>query len=221
MSLAAAILFVGLGVGVVVLSGIDDAEAATATEITIAPGMKYTYTPTFPSDLNPTVTIKTQGVGASGTNGTWGSMSGKTLTVIVPAGTTAGSTYQVTLLATTTNPSQSVEIPILFNIAASASASGSQANIVTGTAINFTPTVTGMGTFTWTVTSGKTLPDGLSLNASTGKVTGTPTGIGAKTINLTATSSYGEKVNLTVNFTIFNKLVPSNSPTDGAITYVV
>lgn len=203
------------------ISDVDDAYAATATEITIAPGMKYTYTPTFPSDLNPTVTIKTQGVGASGTGGTWGSMSGKTLTVNVPAGTTAGSTYQVTLLATTTNPTQSVEIPILFNIAASASASGTQANIVTGTAINFTPTVTGMGTFTWAVTSGKTLPAGLSLNASTGKVTGTPTGMGAQTINLTATSSYGEKANLTVTFTIVNKLVATNTPTDGAIIYAV
>ncbi|HKM13735.1 MAG TPA: putative Ig domain-containing protein [Candidatus Methanomethylophilaceae archaeon] len=220
MSLAAAILFVGLGVGV--LSGIDDAEAAPATEITIAPGMKYTYTPTFPSDLNPTVTIKSQGVGANGTGGDWGTVSGKTLTVNVPkTGVAAGSTYQVTLLATTTNPTQSVEIPILFNIAANASASGSQANIVTGTAINFTPSVTGMGSFTWAVTSGKNLPAGLSLNAANGKVTGTPTGMGDQTIHLTATSSYGEKVNLTVTFKIVSKLVPTNEPSEGAIIYVI
>lgn len=217
--IAISVLFAGGG-ALLISDNVEDAHAATVTEISIAPGMKYTYTPSFPSDLNPTITIKTQGVGTNGTGGTWGSMSGKTLTVNVPTGTAAGSTYQVTLLATTTNPTQSVEIPILFNISANASASGSQANIVTGTAINFTPSVSGRGSFTWAVTSGKTLPAGLSLNASTGKVSGTPTGMGDQTIHLTATSSYGEKANLTVTFKIVSKLVPTDTPADGAIIYV-
>jgi len=201
------------------ISDVDDAYAATATEITIAPGMRYTYTPTFPSDLNPTVTIKTQGVGASGTGGTWGSMSGKTLTVNVPANATPGSNYQVTLCATTTDPAQTLDIPILFTVASSMSATGSQSNIVTGSSINFTPSVSGMGTFTWSVTSGKTLPAGLSLDTATGKVTGKPTGMGEQTIHLTATSSYGESTNLSVTFTIVSKLVATNDPTAGAIIY--
>ncbi len=216
--IAVSVLFAGGGV--LLMSNIDEAEAATATEITIAPGMRYTYTPTFPADLNPTVTIKSQGVGAAGTGGTWGALSGKTLTVNVPAGAAAGSQYQVTLLATTTNPTQSVEIPILFNIAANMSVSGSQTNIVTGGTVNMTPTATGMGTFTWAVTSGKTLPAGLSLDTATGKVTGTPTGMGAQTIYLTATSSYGETANLTVTFTVYSKLIPTNDPGTGAIFYV-
>ena len=216
--IAVSVLFAGGGF--MMISSIDEAEAATATEITIAPGMSYTYTPTFPADLNPTVTIKSQGVGAAGTGGTWGTLSGKTLTVNVPAGTAAGSQYQVTLLATTTNPTQSVEIPILFNIVANMSVSGSQVNIVTGGTVNLSPTATGMGTFTWAVTDGKTLPAGLTLNATTGKVTGTPTGMGLQTIYLTATSSFGESKDLVVTFTIYNKLVATNDPAGGAIFYV-
>lgn len=220
MSLAAVILLMA-GSGAVLLGGIGDAEASDVTEITIAPGMRYTYTPTFPDDLNPTVTIHSQGVGASGTGGTWGSVTGKTLTVNVPLNATAGSTYQVTLRATTTDPTQTLDIPILFNIAAKMSVSGSQANIVEGTSINFTPTVTGMteSGFTWTVTSGKTLPDGLTLNSSTGKVTGVPSGKGTKTIYLTATSSYGESANLVVTFEIVSKLIATNTPTNGMIVY--
>ena len=215
--IAISVLFAGGGA--LLISDVDDAYAATATEITIAPGMRYTYTPTFPSDLNPTVTIKTQGVGASGTGGTWGSMSGKTLTVNVPANATPGSNYQVTLCATTTDPAQTLDIPILFTVASSMSATGSQSNIVTGSSINFTPSVSGMGTFTWSVTSGKTLPAGLSLDTATGKVTGKPTGMGEQTIHLTATSSYGESTNLSVTFTIVSKLVATNDPTAGAIIY--
>ena len=216
--IAVSVLFAGGGF--MMISSIDEAEAATATEITIAPGMRYPYTPTLPADLNPTVTIKSQGVGAAGTGGTWGTLSGKTLTVNVPAGTAAGSQYQVTLLATTTNPTQSVEIPILFNIVANMSVSGSQVNIVTGGTVNLSPTATGMGTFTWAVTDGKTLPAGLTLNATTGKVTGTPTGMGLQTIYLTATSSFGESKDLVVTFTIYNKLVATNDPAGGAIFYV-
>jgi hypothetical protein len=216
--IAVSVLFAGGGF--MMISSIDEAEAATATEITIAPGMRYTYTPTFPADLTPTVTIKSQGVGAAGTGGTWGTLSGKTLTVNVPAGTAAGSQYQVTLLATTTNPTQSVEIPILFNIVANMSVSGSQVNIVTGGTVNLSPTATGMGTFTWAVTDGKTLPAGLTLNATTGKVTGTPTGMGLQTIYLTATSSFDESKDLVVTFTIYNKLVATNDPAGGAIFYV-
>ena len=203
-----------------VASCIQEAEASTVTEITIAPGMQYTYTPTFPADLSPTVKIQTQGEGTSGTGGNWGAVSGKTLTVNVPANATPGSKYQVTLRATTTNPSQTLDIPILFNIASSMSATGNQANIVTGSSINFTPSVSGMGSFTWSVTSGKTLPAGLSLDTTTGKVTGIPTGMGDQTIHLTATSSYGETTNLAVTFTILSKLVATNDPTAGAIIYV-
>lgn len=215
--IAVSVLFAGGGM--LLMSDYVDDAYASPTEITIAPGMRYTYTPTFPADLSPTVKIQTQGEGTSGTGGNWGAVSGKTLTVNVPANATPGSIYQVTLRATTTDPTQTLDIPIIFNIASGMSASGSQNNIVTGTSITFSPTVTGMGTFTWSVTSGKNLPAGLSLDSSTGKVTGTPSGMGEQTIHLTATSSYGETTNLSVSFTIVSKLVATNDPTAGAIIY--
>lgn len=183
--------------------------------------MKYTYMPTFPAPLDPTVTIHSQGNGSSGTGGTWGSMSGKTLNVTVPSSATPGDTYQVTLRATTTDPTQILDIKILFTIAESASASGSQSNIVLGTAVDFTPTVSGMGTFTWAVTSGKTLPAGLSVNASTGKITGTPTNLGEQVVYLTATSSYGEPTDLVVTFNVVPQLTITNEPSSGAIIYVI
>lgn len=216
---AVSLLFAGGGA--LLMSNFDDAYAASATEITIAPGMKYTYTPTFPADLNPTVTIFSQGEGTTGTGGNWATISGKTVTVNIPASASAGSKYQVTLRATTTNPTQTVDIPILFNISGNLSVSGNQANIVTGGTVNMTPSATSMGTVTWAVASGKTLPAGLALNSSTGKVTGSPTGMGLQTIYLTATSSYGETANLTVAFTIYSVLVPTNSPDTGVTTYVV
>lgn len=197
-----------------------NAETAEPVNVTIAPGMKYTWKPTYPGDLNPTTTILKQGIGTQ-TNGTWGTLSGGTLVVTVPSSATAGTVYNVTLRATTTNPAQTYDMPIVFNVRANMTVSGSHGDIVTGSSVSMTPTVDAMGTVTWAVTSGKTLPAGLSLAPSTGKVTGTPTGMGPQTIYLTATSSYGETANLTVSFKIVSKLIPTNSPTAGAIIYVV
>ena len=216
MGIVTALLIFGSGLTIL---GIDEAEASQS-EIEIAPGMRYTYTPTFPSDLNPTVKIHTEGEGLNGTGGNWGTVSGKQLTVNVPANATPGSKYQVTLRATTTNPTQTLDIPIVFAISSNMITSGYQPNIVTGDNINFLPTVTGMGTFTWSVSSGKTLPEGLTLNSSTGKVTGTPTKMGEQTIHLTATSSFGETSELAVTFSVVSKLVATNSPINGAIIYV-
>ncbi|MDY4580971.1 MAG: hypothetical protein SPC89_05990 [Candidatus Methanarcanum hacksteinii] len=61
-----------------------------------------------------------------------------------------------------------------------------------------------MGTVTWAVTSGKTLPAGLTL--SNGKVTGTPTSTGLQTVCPTATAN-GQSKNLEVSFTVYSKIV--------------
>jgi len=56
-----------------------------------------------------------------------------------------------------------------------------------GVAYDTTPAATGgTGTYTWSVTDGA-LPDGLSLDPSTGEVTGTPTTSGTSTFTLVAT----------------------------------
>ena len=49
----------------------------------------------------------------------------------------------------------------------------------------------GSGTYTWSVTDG-TLPDGLSLDPTTGEVTGTPTTAGPSTFDLVATDALGQ-----------------------------
>ena len=191
---------------------------ATPTEIEIAPGMRYTYTPTYPSDLTVTTTIDTQGVGTA-TNGTWGSMSGGTLIVNVPAETAPGTVYNVKLKAVSTNPAQTAYIEIKFNVTGNLTVSGSQANIVAGSSITMTPSASSMGTITWSAKIA--LPDGLTLDPATGKVTGTPTGLGSKTISLTATTSYGETKDLNVTFMIVSVLAPTNSPTNGALIYAL
>lgn len=189
----------------------EESEAATPTVIDLAPGMRYTYTPTWPADLNVTITIKSQSAGD------WGTISsGKTLIVNVPASTSV-TTYSVVLQGTSTNPTQTTEIPIQFNIVSNLSVLGNQSNVVVDDPISFTPVANGMGTITWTVTTGKTLPTGLTL--ANGKVTGSIATPGSYTIELTATSSYGETANLTVTFQVVSKLIPLNDPTNGVIIY--
>lgn len=59
-----------------------------------------------------------------------------------------------------------------------------------GTSYSQTLMATGTTPITWSVTSGS-LPGGLSLNASTGEITGTPTAQGESTFTVTATNDYG------------------------------
>lgn len=219
IAISAAMAFLTMAIAISVIAPADDTVDAAPTEISIAPGMKYTYKPTYPAGLTVTTVIQSQGIG-SATDGNWGSMSSGTLIVNVPSSATPGSTYNVVLKATSENPHQEVLIEIALKISSNMSVSGSQSNIVTGSAINMTPTVSGMGTFTWSVTSGKTLPAGLTLDPATGKVTGTPTTMGINTIHITATSSYGESKDLVVTFTVVPTLIVTNSPTSGAIIYV-
>ncbi len=210
------------GIAMVASDSYADDTYGNPTNIEIAPGMRYTWTPTWPSDLNPTLSIEVQKSGSlSGTDVNIASISsGKTLIVNIPSDASAGTVYHVVMKAQTTNPTQTNYTYITFTVTDNLSVSGSQANIVAGGSVNMTPTATGMGDVTWAVTSGHSLPTGLSLDAATGKVTGTISTAGTYTIYLTATSSYGETADLVVTFKVVSGLEPTNSPTNGVIIYV-
>lgn len=63
-------------------------------------------------------------------------------------------------------------------------------SMVQGTSFSQTLSATGTGPLAWTI-SGGTLPSGLSMNSSTGAITGTPTGTGAYSFTVQATNVAG------------------------------
>ncbi len=211
-----AVLVVALA-GVVSFIGSDESDAigedlsatyGTPTNINIAPGYRWTYTPDFPSDLTDYLTVSLQ-VNDSNV----GSVSGKTVTVNIPTNASTGTKYNVVIKATMTSPvSQTAYQYVTFTVVSGLSVSGTINDIIKGSNINFTPTGTsGMGDVTWTVTSGESLPDGLIL--SNGVVSGTPTALGAQTVYLTAIAPGGETKNLEVSFTVYSKIVGGSAET--------
>ena len=56
----------------------------------------------------------------------------------------------------------------------------------------------GIGSYTWTVTSGSTLPAGLTLSSS-GTLSGTPTTAGSYTFTITCTDGAGNQSNVTIS----------------------
>jgi hypothetical protein len=87
-------------------------------------------------------------------------------------------------------PAQTASVSQSLSVVAGLHITGSVLpDAVSGTAYNATLSATGaVNPVIWTVASG-TLPVGLSLNASTGAVFGTPTVVGSSTISLKATDS--------------------------------
>jgi len=177
------------------------------TNINIAPGYRWTYTPEFPSDLTQYLTVSLQV-----NDGNIGSVSNKTVTVNIPSNASVGTVYNIVIKASMTSPvSQTAYQYVTFTVVNGLNVSGTINDIIKGSNISFTPTGTSdMGTVTWAVTSGKTLPAGLTL--SNGKVTGTPTSTGLQTVYLTATAN-GQSKNLEVSFTVYSKIVGGSTET--------
>lgn len=83
-------------------------------------------------------------------------------------------------------------------------------NGTVGTYYEQTLAADGTAPVTWSVSNG-TLPAGLSLNASTGEISGTPTAQGANTFTVTATNAYGsDSRQLAITITI-----PATIPVTG------
>jgi len=77
----------------------------------------------------------------------------------------------------------------------------------------------GSGSYTWSVTSGTTLPSGLSIGASTGTVTGTPTASGTSNVSFTVRDSSGNSyssppLSLSINVSL---TITTASPLPGGV----
>ena len=170
-------------------------------EIDLAPGFSYTYTPTYPADLDVTTTIldyEDEGIDAS--------IDGSTISVSVKNGVTSGS-YDLIIQAQTNTGglSQTAYQHIRFNVVSGLVVTPGQVinDIIAGASVNFVPQASsGMDTVTWAVKG--ELPAGLSFDGTT--VIGTPTQIGLNTLTLTA-SAKGQTQDLTVTFTVYNVIV--------------
>lgn len=111
-----------------------------------------------------------------------------TNTITTPTGCTPGTTP-----VTTTSP---------------AITSGTPPTATAGTPYRFRVTATGTPAPTYTVTSGA-LPAGLTLNAATGAITGTPTTPGTSTFSITATNGIVPPVSATYTLTIKKAAAPT------------
>lgn len=204
----------------VALVGVSDADAATGgdltgygtvNEISIAPGYTWSYTSTFPSDLEAG-TVLTFAVNELDTVAT---IEKHTLKISAIPANMAGNAYNIVLKAYHAESDQTAYqwIRITVNAAMSVSYTGCLNEIIKGSSQTIDlKSEGGIGTVTWTAT---TMAPGLTLSGN--KITGTPTQVGANTIVLKATSSKGESKDLTIEFTVFNVIKGDNEETIVAI----
>jgi hypothetical protein len=170
-------------------------------------GTAYSYTFTASGSPSPTFSVTSGTLPAGLTlNTTTGVLSGTPTgsgTFRVTATNTVGTAVTSSLTITATAPAT---LPVFT------AASPPAATI--GTAYSYTFTASGSPPPTFSVTSG-TLPAGLTLNATTGVLSGTPTGSG--TFRVTATNTAGTAVtsSITITATAPATLVPV--PTGGAV----
>lgn len=219
MAAMAALTFAVLGAFVMIDTDAtyETTEYGEVYNMNLAPGYKYTYTPTYPEGLEVTTTIEkfeSEGLNASVTNGT--------LTVQVKNGITSGS-YDVVIKATssTGGVDQTIYQHLRFTIVKGLTMDETANfinDVIKGAEVTFraqasTGATTPSGNplpITWAVTSGKVLPAGLALNGDT--VSGTPEKTGMNTVYLTA-SSGGQTADLVVSFTVWQQIVDQTTET--------
>ena len=204
----------------VALVGVSDADATTGgdltgygtvNEISIAPGYSWSYTSTFPSDLEAgtVLTFEVNELDAVAT------IEKHTLKISAIPANMAGNAYNIVLKAYHAESDQTAYqwIRITVNNAMSVSYTGCINEIIKGTSQTIDlKSEGGIGTVTWAAT---TMAPGLTLSGN--RITGTPTQVGANTIVLKATSSKGESKDLTINFTVFNVIKGDSEETIVAI----
>ncbi len=194
----------------------SDSDAATGDSssnpvvLDIVKGQKLVYTPTFPSTLSPTITIPYQGTSWTATSGSYASVSGSTVTVTVPS-SSSYTEYYVVIKATTTQPTQTANQYIKFSISDRLTLTGaSEIKTYVGGTVSWTPTANLPGA---TYSVSPTLPAGLSINSTTGKITGTPTAAqSAANYTVTAkTTSPAQTKAVSVSISVEAKMILSGT----------
>lgn len=196
----------------------SDAANATAT-VNIQPGQSWSWTPTFTSGLSPTVTVSASDTSMPANNATFGASSGNAsvtngkVSVSIPSNYSKDN-YYVKVKAQTSQPTQVVYYEITFNVASfSLSYSADSVVAKVGTPItNLTPSIGGGVTAkSYSITG--TLPAGLTLNSTTGVISGTPTAYKAQTnytITATLNTTPVQTVTKTVSIGAFTNISASN-----------
>jgi len=220
---------------------VKDANNFTATaalSIKINPAPLVVTTTSLPNGIVNTpgysATLTSTG-GATPITWSWAAQAGSTLPnglTLAPTGTisgtpTAAGTFNVTVTATDSSApaltaSKNLTVTIIPQLVISTSSplpNGITNTAYTGVTLASTG---GSGAVVWTLTGGTTLPANLSLNASTGAITGTPTTAGTFTFTVQAADSGTpqQKVTKAFTITIIQQLVittPAALPT-GSVT---
>ncbi len=135
-----------------------------------------------------------------------------------PTASTASATYMVTAsqsgpCAVTQAYTFAVGCPTLTMLPAGAFLP----DAIVNTVYSQTLSVTGLsGTYTWTLTTG-TMPTGLSLNATTGEISGTPTVLSINNLTFTATHESGCSISVLYELDIVNLPGFTTQPLDAAV----
>lgn len=194
--------------GVSVLDGSDAAydETDDIYELSLAPGFSWTYTPTYPSDLDVTTTVEKY------EDGVVAEMVGESVKITIAEGTVSG-TYDVLIKAYTDTGGleQTIYKIIRVTVAAGLEVSGSINNIILGASVDFTPNADSDMTEVITWSTDDDL-ESMGLALSDGKVTGTPTEAGTYSFTLTANAA-GETKDLEISFVVYQQIVSGSDET--------
>ncbi len=223
IAVLSAFAFVLAGAFLIVTDQSSDAtyteDYGTIYDINLAPGFQYTYTPSTNMEGTVISILKYEDAGITASLSDAG-----LITIQVKDGITSGE-YDLVIKAenTTAGITQTVYQHIRIHAVAGLTIDESANvldDIVLGSPIDFTPSATQTMTnlegnafqIIWSVKTGTELPAGLTLNGTTGNVSGTPTASGAQTISLTA-SSAGQTKDVVVDFTVWQKIVAQEDET--------
>lgn len=209
----------------------DDTQAAAGTEadpILVLPGQTWRYTPTFPEDLSPTLTVSASATAQPGEGATYETTSGYakvtggTIDVVVPAEATVGK-YYITIKASTTQPTQVTYQNVVFQIQAKITGTGGTAYASESGAQDVF-SVSASTAATYTITDYGTLTNGeskVTINSSTGALTVNAASgdAGTYTIKVKATATDNPTNTVIFNVTLVIKSLAAftSSPSAGYI----